>query len=380
MNARKKAAQPPEDQLKSIEADLAALVQAPVDLPAALVGIDQDEEEAVAGLNPWPQGRAPTPIEHRLEVSAPVVAKSLPEITAAAQAASSSMEHAAVLRDLEDALTVARADVVRLESQRGRVVLDGIDLDEHRGQMQRGADLVAALTSARDEVAQRHSGAKKAEATAALEAAAARLGTTVTPKLSEAWRTFYASMQGLLDAGDAVTALLSEVVDFNYRAEQAERTDLKLQPATLRRAVVVDLAGGPAPVTPVSVVRMKGESDEAFDLRRGNAQALAQSASERADPMRSIGQEALSMIETLAFDLDAHQRSRRRLVNVQTYRTHHGQPGMRLADVPGADGRPLGGQDPKPQLGPHGRHGERQIEVQRTMGDIGFVSTPLAKS
>lgn len=301
--------------------------------------------------------------------------KSRPNIAKMAEAAQTAEQLAVVLFTVEEELAAAEDELGTLENRRQDVILNGENLEVFHRDLLMAREKVETFTMAKKSLSSRHEAAVAKEEIAALETHAASERGVISEGVKDCWRRLHSAMLTMRGIVDDLGRLRTQAESLNWQAERHGREDLKLPLQPLRAAVAVEIVGRPLQVAPMHVQRMgeriyvevsgvkepRGESDEAFGLREGNAQARAIREGELADPFKALGEHVLASIEEIVFDMDAHQRARnRRLVNVTSFKTHDGRAGKRITDTLGPDGTPMAGAPHKPQFGPYSPDGSER--------------------
>lgn len=249
--------------------------------------------------------------------------------------ASTADEHLAVMERIQRDLSAAEAVVSELEGKRDAVLFTGDDPGQYHDDMFQAVERVKTLRAGLGTARKRYDAASKVEIRQALEAKAAAVQVAEVPALTTAWAGFHDALVAVLAAAEQIGAHRSAIDDLNGFVERAGRSDLLIAESAARMAAIRDI-GGPASVTTLPTIkRMSGESDEAFILRRGNAQQQASAAIERADPFRDAGDKAMAVIQELVFDMDAFVRGRNRRVMTETsFVSAEGVASRRIYDSP----------------------------------------------
>ena len=225
---------------------------------------------------------------------------------------SSAKDYEKVLADLGGQLERAKADLSALEDARKSVILNGEDIDIYHERIFKTAEKVKTLQAGLDEARRQQQKALAEEHERALMAEAKRAQEEFAPAYEKALRQFYEAMGDLVQASEQVANARRLIEGTNEFVIRNERHDLKVSIAHVRSSVTEALKSPSSTSDPkvAPIERMEGETDQAFILRRSNAEAAASRRNQLEDPIRSCGEKAMLAIQAHALEMGAHERAR----------------------------------------------------------------------
>lgn len=245
-------------------------------------------------------------------------------ITEIAAKATTSEQLVVVVSRLEADLEAAENNLETLEGSRKDVVFSGKTLDEFHAELRDTQERIKTLSAGLEEARRRYDAALAKEMQENLVERTDAIKATEAPALQEAYRKLHDAMKVVLAVSQEVQAVAYAIESHNDLVERRGRRDLSVPIASLKSAVKIDL--GMPSSRPTELERMEGESDDAFGLRKANAEHRAQRASELNDPIRELGVATMIAVQNVALDMGAHERERNfRLVSVQNYVAPDGQ-------------------------------------------------------